>query len=192
MAAASADDKASFDSSDEAGAAKAAAISVRILGTRAAGLVRFHCSAQLNVHDPALAQPDAAAFKMCKLESYPATSHVQRRDFASVPQVLPAVAPSIQQLLSDGGDHKPQLCATDIQFRTHAGGKRIVLGGGAFSTVSNRVLSAAVLLRALAEELCAASVGAHASLNSLPADSGIRTDRRCCAQFTAVISRCQI
>lgn len=69
-------------------------------------------------------------------------SCAQGLNFAGVSQTLAAGVPQLEQLLAGCADHKPPLRKADIEFRTKASGERIVLGGGAFSTVSRCLLSA--------------------------------------------------
>lgn len=55
----------------------------------------------------------------------------------SVPHSQPAITVALERLLTGSPEWKPQLCASDIRFSADATGRRIVLGGGPFSTVSD-------------------------------------------------------
>jgi hypothetical protein len=54
----------------------------------------------------------------------------------SVPHSQPAITMALERLLTGSPEWKPQLRASDIRFSADAAGRRIVLGGGPFSTVS--------------------------------------------------------
>ena len=53
-----------------------------------------------------------------------------------MPHSQPAITVALERLLTGSTEWKPQLCASDIRFSADATGRRIVLGGGPFSTVS--------------------------------------------------------
>ena len=56
----------------------------------------------------------------------------------SVPNSRPAIAMALERLLTGSPEWKPQLRAADIRYSADVTGRRIVLGGGPFSTVSYR------------------------------------------------------
>lgn len=60
----------------------------------------------------------------------------QALDFPGVLHSQPAVSLAFEQVLHGSPGWQPQLCTADVSFSTDAAGKRIVLGGGGFSTVS--------------------------------------------------------